>query len=302
MVSARLVDCPDSPEVQQSKPIPKMMFATGEEPVGVRRDEVALSQDNVAVKGFALALQLVLVEAVPALTEVVQETCSSSESDSEDDGLDPDPKKVVEVYERYEAVGDQFLLVRNQMVENDRERNANREALTALRKKAKTTKTRIPSPFNSMMKDAHGSSTKALVQEVCSTCGSHDSTEPTWMMLPGTDIFAAVPFHVVHTMLEKHEKRMEFESKKLQSLLKEKTLLLSELGALVDSVPPSVIRKLATQTVVFHLWKQRNNLIHNQTSLPVAAVFRSIDKELRNVISSRRKNKIFRDLMAMWLR
>lgn len=42
------------------------------------------------------------------------------------------------------------------------------------------------------------------------------------------------------------EKRMEFESKKLQSLLKEKTLLLSELGALADSVPPSVIRSLIT--------------------------------------------------------
>nr|VDD38076.1 unnamed protein product [Brassica oleracea] len=58
------------------------------------RDEVALSQDNIAVKGFALALQLVLVEAVPALTEVVQETCSSSESDSEDDGLDPGVDKI----------------------------------------------------------------------------------------------------------------------------------------------------------------------------------------------------------------
>nr|VDC88871.1 unnamed protein product [Brassica oleracea] len=68
------------------------------------------------------------------------------------------------------------------------------------------------------------------------------------------------------------------------------------------SVISFVTKLLATQTVVFHLWKQRNNLIHNQTSLPVAAVFRSIDKELRNVISSRRKNKIFRDLMAMWLR
>ncbi|KAH0889421.1 hypothetical protein HID58_051850 [Brassica napus] len=152
--------------------------------------------------------------------------------------MELDPKKVVEVYEK--------LLVISFYLFEIRERNANREALTALRKKAKTTKTRIPSPFNSMMKDAHGSSTKALVQEVCSTCGSHDSTEPTWMMLPGTDIFAAVPFHVVHTMLEKHEKRMEFESKKLQSLLKEKTLLLSELGALADSVPPSVIRSLIT--------------------------------------------------------
>ena len=39
---------------------------------------------------------------------------------------------------------------------------------------------------------------------------------------------------------------MEFESKKLQSLLKEKTLVLSELGALADSVTPSVIRSLIT--------------------------------------------------------
>ncbi|KAG2319165.1 hypothetical protein Bca52824_012378 [Brassica carinata] len=47
-----------------------------------QRDEVSLSQNTIAVKGFALALQLVMVEAVPALTEVVLETCSSSESDS----------------------------------------------------------------------------------------------------------------------------------------------------------------------------------------------------------------------------
>lgn len=49
------------------------------------RDEITLSQNTIAVKGFALALQLVMVEAVPSLTEVVQETCSSSESDSADD-------------------------------------------------------------------------------------------------------------------------------------------------------------------------------------------------------------------------
>lgn len=48
------------------------------------RDEVALSQNTIDVKGFALALQLVMVKAVPSLTEVVQEICSSSESDSEE--------------------------------------------------------------------------------------------------------------------------------------------------------------------------------------------------------------------------
>ena len=56
------------------------------------RDELALSQNDIAVKGFALALQFVFVEAVPALTEVVQESFSSSEADSEDDVLDPSYK------------------------------------------------------------------------------------------------------------------------------------------------------------------------------------------------------------------
>ncbi|KAF8107332.1 hypothetical protein N665_0123s0023 [Sinapis alba] len=58
-------------------------------PWGRLADEVALSQNTIAVKGFALALQLVMVEAVPSLTEVVQESCSSSESDSEEDILHP---------------------------------------------------------------------------------------------------------------------------------------------------------------------------------------------------------------------
>lgn len=47
------------------------------------RDEIALSRDTISVKGFVLAVQLVLVQAVPELTEAVQDTCSSSESESE---------------------------------------------------------------------------------------------------------------------------------------------------------------------------------------------------------------------------
>lgn len=58
MVSARLVDCPDSPEVQQSKPIPKMMFATGEEPVGVR---VLTNQSSGAIKRILNKLRTLLL-------------------------------------------------------------------------------------------------------------------------------------------------------------------------------------------------------------------------------------------------
>ncbi|KAL0813247.1 hypothetical protein Bca101_069690 [Brassica carinata] len=49
------------------------------------RDEISLSQKSISLKGFVLAIQLVMVEAVPALTEVVQEGSFSSDSESDDD-------------------------------------------------------------------------------------------------------------------------------------------------------------------------------------------------------------------------
>ncbi|CAG7896282.1 unnamed protein product, partial [Brassica rapa] len=63
----------------------------------------------------------------------------------------------------------------------------------------------------------------------------------------------------------------------------------------------TLLRKLATHTTVYFLWKQRNNLIHNQISLPPATVFRAIDREVRNIIPARRHRKNFDSLMVMWL-
>ncbi|KAL0790255.1 hypothetical protein Bca101_006501 [Brassica carinata] len=62
-----------------------------------------------------------------------------------------------------------------------------------------------------------------------------------------------------------------------------------------------VCRKLAVQAVIFQIWKQRNNLIHNNAYLPPSSVFRAIDREIRNIISSRRSTKQFNSLMVMWL-
>ncbi|KAF8062137.1 hypothetical protein N665_1203s0007 [Sinapis alba] len=55
--------------------------------------EVSLSQNTIALKGFVLSLQLVMVKAVPTLTEAVGDGSSSgSEGDSgeEDDNIDDD--------------------------------------------------------------------------------------------------------------------------------------------------------------------------------------------------------------------
>ncbi|KAI3418493.1 p53 and DNA damage-regulated protein 1 [Psidium guajava] len=147
-----------------------------------------------------------------------------------------------------ETEAEKLLLARNQLVENDKLRNGKREALTALRKKARTTKTSVPSPFELLMKDIGGSGSRPLVHEVCTTCGNHNSNEPMWMMLPGTDIFASIPFHAAHSILEEEQSQLDFEAKRLQSYVKEKSIVISDKGALADKISPGVLRSLVTLT------------------------------------------------------
>ncbi|XP_078181093.1 P53/DNA damage-regulated protein isoform X2 [Carex rostrata] len=157
-----------------------------------------------------------------------------------DPGMDKLQKNLIEI----EIEAEKLLLARHQMVENDKVRNANREALTALRKRAKTTKSSIPSPFESIMREMEGSSSRPLVKEVCLSCGTHDSKENTWMMFPSSDIFVRVPFHAAHTILEKEQEMLDYEMKKLQSYVKEKSFILSEKGALADRVSPGIVRSM----------------------------------------------------------
>ncbi|XP_042503656.1 uncharacterized protein LOC122080850 [Macadamia integrifolia] len=147
-----------------------------------------------------------------------------------------------------ETEAERLLLARHQLVENDRARNGNREALTALRKRARTTKTSVPSPFESIMREIKDPESRPLVKEVCTTCGNHDSKEHTWMIFPGTDVFAQIPFHAAHTILEKDQERLDYDTKKLQSFVKEKSLQISEMGVLADSIGPGTLRSLVTLT------------------------------------------------------
>ncbi|XP_027337605.1 uncharacterized protein LOC113851342 [Abrus precatorius] len=145
-----------------------------------------------------------------------------------------------------ELEAEHLLLARHQLVENDRLRNGNREALTALRRRARTTQSSVPSPFESIMKGVAGSSSRPLVQEVCTAFGNHDTSEQTWMMFPGTDLFARVPFHAAHTILETDQAQLDFEAKRLQSIVKEKSYLISETGVLADKISPGVLKSLVT--------------------------------------------------------
>ncbi|XP_059312962.1 uncharacterized protein LOC132064103 [Lycium ferocissimum] len=156
-----------------------------------------------------------------------------------DDSMKQLQEKLIEV----EIEGESLLLARQQLVENDRARNGNREALTALRRRAKTTKTSVSTPFESIMRNVES---RPLVKEVCLTCGNHDSKEKTWVMSPGTDVFANIPFHAAHTILEKDQTLLDYEAKKLQSVVKEKSLWISEQGVLADRISPGVLRSMVT--------------------------------------------------------
>ncbi|XP_062186517.1 uncharacterized protein LOC133890087 [Phragmites australis] len=162
--------------------------------------------------------------------------------------MDPNMKQLQEALVDIEIDAEQVLLARHQLVENDKVRNANREALTALRKKSRTTKSSVPSPFGVIMKEMEGSSGKQLIKEICPTCGDHDPKEHTWLMFTGSDIFARVPFHVAHTVLDKDQEHLDFDTKKLQSFVKEKSLVIAEKGALAGSFSPGTVKSFVSLT------------------------------------------------------
>ncbi|KAI5005297.1 hypothetical protein ZWY2020_032540 [Hordeum vulgare] len=162
--------------------------------------------------------------------------------------MDSNMKQLQEALVDIETDAEQLLLARHELVQNDKMRNANREALTALRKRARTTKSSVPSPFDIVMKEMEGTAGKQLVKEICSTCGNHDPKEHTWLMFPGSDIFARVPFHATHTILEEDQERLDFDTKKLQSFVKEKSFLISEKGALADKISPGIVKSLVSLT------------------------------------------------------
>lgn len=61
------------------------------------------------------------------------------------------------------------------------------------------------------------------------------------------------------------------------------------------------LKKIVTQATLYHLWHQRNNIVHNHTLYPADTVFRIIDREVRNIILGRRGRRKFTSLLSIWL-
>ncbi|XP_024385878.1 uncharacterized protein [Physcomitrium patens] len=140
-------------------------------------------------------------------------------------------KKVAEV----EVFAEDLLLARHDLVECDRSRNGNREALSAMRRQAKTSRSSVVLPGVS-----RGDADK------CRTCGDYDGTTHVWYMAPGSDVFLRRPFHSVHTQLEQEQVSLDQRAKTLQGVVKEKTLQLSNVGALADRIAPGLVKSIVT--------------------------------------------------------
>ncbi|KAG7588721.1 Reverse transcriptase domain [Arabidopsis suecica] len=68
------------------------------------------------------------------------------------------------------------------------------------------------------------------------------------------------------------------------------------------AIGPSLLRKVAAQATIYHIWRQRNNVLHNDQILPPSTIFKIIDREIRNIITGRRRRKRWRPLMILWIR
>lgn len=68
-----------------------------------------------------------------------------------------------------------------------------------------------------------------------------------------------------------------------------------------SSAAPSRLRMIVAQALIYNIWKQRNNMLHNQALTPPLSTFREINRHTINTINAWRKRKRFSNLMAGWL-
>lgn len=62
-----------------------------------------------------------------------------------------------------------------------------------------------------------------------------------------------------------------------------------------------LLRLLASQAVVYCIWKQRNNLLHNNITMVPLAVFKEINRLIINTIHARKRRRRFQNIMQHWL-
>ncbi|BFI25927.1 hypothetical protein MPTK2_1g25760 [Marchantia polymorpha subsp. ruderalis] len=156
--------------------------------------------------------------------------------------MDVDVKNLQAGLTDVEQLAEQLLLARQEIVECDKARNGHREALTAMRKQARTSRSSVPVLGRPLIVEIE----EAVAPEKCPTCGDHDAAAPMYLMSRYSDVFIRLPFHDTHLLLEKEQEQLEHTMKRLQSTVKEKAMSLSDKGGLSDIISPSLLKSFVT--------------------------------------------------------
>lgn len=124
------------------------------------------------------------------------------------------------------------------------------------------------------------------VQTACSLCNAHEESRDHLFL---SCSYSAALWRLIFARLDRHHP--PFISW---------TELLSWMRA-PSSTAPTTIKKLATQSLIYHTWRQRNSAIHQSGFAPMQTTFHLIDRDIRNVINARRHRRKFVSLMQFWI-
>ena len=79
-------------------------------------------------------------------------------------------------------------------------------------------------------------------------------------------------------------------------------IAFAEWTALNDSVTSRTLKRLVSQATISSIWTERNKRLHDSESRTPAAIFKVIDRFIRDILLGKRKLKRFQPLMQLWLR
>lgn len=69
---------------------------------------------------------------------------------------------------------------------------------------------------------------------------------------------------------------------------------------------PPTLRKITVQAIIYRIWRERNQRLHNQVSSPPQVIFKAIDRQVGNVIfgkeASKKFQKPYEDMAEAWVK
>lgn len=125
------------------------------------------------------------------------------------------------------------------------------------------------------------------VQPACSLCTSHDESRDHLFL---TCSYANSLWQMVFSRLDP-QCRLFVTWNELLSWTRVST-----------SSAPSTLRKVATHSLIYNVWRQRNEAVHRGGFATLQATFKTIDRDIRNTITARKDRRKFSSLMILWIR